>query len=254
MIEVSELTKRFGKVQALDGVSFRVEPGVTYGLLGLNGAGKTTCLRIVATVLTPDAGSVRVLGLDTVREGLAARRRMGIVSSDVRLPPRFTPRELAARTAEIFGLRRFASRFDELVASLRMEDYLDRMLGTFSTGMKQKTQLLLAFLHDAEVMLLDEPTAGLDIPSARTVRDFLRRALARERSVLVCSHHLHEVEALCQQVGILHQGRLLTGGCLHDLKARHGAATLEDVFLKVTALFEPEAAVAAAAKKGEVPV
>lgn len=250
MIEVRQLKKRFGVVQALDGVSLRVEPGVTYGLLGLNGAGKTTCLRIVATVLTPDAGSVRVLGLDTVREGLAVRRRMGIVSSDVRLPPRFTPRELAERTAEIYGLRRFAPRLDELVASLRMEDYLDRMLGTFSTGMKQKTQLLLAFLPDAAVMLLDEPTAGLDIPSARTVRDFLKRALSRERAVLICSHHLHEVEALCQQVGILHQGRLLADGRLDDLKARHGAATLEDVFLKVTGLSEPEAGVASATKRG----
>lgn len=231
MIEVIDLGKSFGEVQALRNLTFSIPPGEIFGLLGLNGAGKTTCLRILSTVLTPSTGCVRLLGEDPFVVGLSLRKKLGVLSSETHLPGRFSPLELAEMASQLYDLKDWRSHFLALAESLDMIDFTRRPVGTFSTGMKQKTALALTFLHDPPLLLLDEPTAGLDIPSARTIRDFLHARILT-KTVLICSHHLHEVEALCHRVGILHRGKLIAEGELHNLLSSLQAPSLEEAFLK----------------------
>lgn len=233
-IEVQGLGKRFGKVVAVDDVSFSVEPGEIFGFMGHNGAGKTTTLRMLLGLTRPTTGSARVLGRDVVRDTLEVRRAAGFLPASYALPPEMTARQLLHYVGAMFALPRdvVAARADALIQRFGLRDAADRALRGFSTGMTQKVGLAQALINEPRVLLLDEPTSGLD-PLGRYELVQLLRELAEERGVTIVfsSHILSDVEALCRRVAVLHQARLVACGEVGALKDAHGAATMDDLYL-----------------------
>lgn len=250
MIEARGLTKIFrdkkrGEIRAVDNVSFRVAPGQIYGLLGANGAGKTTVLRLLATMLKPTSGSASVAGLDILTQPSAVRAQVGFLAASTALYGRLTARELIAYFGRLHGLSNpeIAVRTGRLVAELDMAEFIDRRIEKFSTGMKQKTSIARTLVHDPAVMIFDEPTLGLDVMAARTIVRFIRDCRERGKTVIYSTHVMSEVEKLCDTIGIVHDGRLLDEGTLAELRARHGEQDMEEIFVKVaTAAKHPETA------------
>lgn len=239
MIEVSHLSKRFGgsgrgAVCAVDDVSFRCEPGRVYGLLGANGAGKTTLLRMLATLLKPSAGDAVVAGHGVVRSPEKVRASLGFLAAGTALYGRLTARETLAYFGRLHGLDEpgLAVRIAQLADEFDLHEFLDRRVEGFSTGMKQRTSIARTLVHDPAVIVLDEPTLGLDVMAARSIVAFVRACRGRGRTVLYSTHIMSEVEKLCDTIGILHRGRLLAEGGLDELRARFGGADLEDVFVR----------------------
>ena len=250
MIDARGLTKIFrdkkrGEIRAVDNVSFQVAPGQIYGLLGANGAGKTTVLRMLATMLKPTAGSASVADLDITTQSSAVRAQVGFLAASTALYGRLTARELIAYFGQLHGLghHEISVRTERLVAELDMGEFIDRRIEKFSTGMKQKTSIARTLVHDPAVMIFDEPTLGLDVMAARTIVRFIRDCRARGKTVVYSTHVMSEVEKLCDTIGIVHDGRLLDEGTLTELRARHGEQDMEEIFVKVaTAAKHPEAA------------
>lgn len=240
MIEARNLVKIFrdpkrGEIRAVDGISFRVQPGQIYGLLGANGAGKTTALRILATLLKPTTGSATVAGFDVVEAATEVRARVGFLAASTALYGRLTARETIAYFGRLNGLddEQIAARTQKLAAELDMADFLDRRVDKFSTGMKQKTSIARTLVHDPAVMIFDEPTLGLDVMAARTIVKFIRDCRDRGRTVIYSTHVMSEVEKLCDVIGVVHGGRLLTEGSLAELRDRHRHHDMEDIFVSV---------------------
>jgi sodium transport system ATP-binding protein len=240
MIEARHLSKVFldrkrGQVRAVDDVSFTCEPGRIYGLLGANGAGKTTTLRLLATLLSPSSGAAVIAGCDVVGQPALVRARVGFLAASTALYARLTARETIAYFGRLHGLddARIATRTAQLSAELDMDDFLDRRVDTFSTGMKQKTSIARTLVHDPEVLILDEPTLGLDVMAARGIVRFVRECRDRGKTVIYSTHIMSEVEKLCDRVGIIHGGRLLAEGTLDELRERHRESDLEEIFVKV---------------------
>ncbi|MDX2187464.1 MAG: ATP-binding cassette domain-containing protein [Opitutaceae bacterium] len=243
MITVDQLRKLFadkkrGQVVAVDSLSFSVKPGEIYGLLGPNGAGKTTALRMIATLLKPTAGKATVAGFDTVSHSSDVRRHIGFLAASTALYGRLTARETVTYFGELNDLpaARIRSQLELLVTELDMGDFLDRRVDTFSTGMKQKTSIARTLVHDPDVIILDEPTLGLDVMSARAIIAFVRRCRERGKTVIYSTHHMHEVERLCDRVGIIHESKLVCEGTVAELKTRYRSENLEDVFVLATGL------------------
>lgn len=239
MIEARQLTKVFhdrkrGEVRAVDSVSFTCHPGRIYGLLGVNGAGKTTILRMLATLLQPTSGSARVAGIDLTDNPGAVRARLGFLAASTALYGRLTARETITYFGRLHGMRpeEIARRTETLAAELRMEDFLDRRVDRFSTGMKQKTSIARTLVHDPDVIILDEPTLGLDVLAARTIVAFVRDCRDRGKTVIYSTHIMSEVEKLCDTIAVVHGGRLLAEGSHEELKQRTGASDMEQVFLR----------------------
>ncbi len=252
MIEVHHLTKTFkdkkrGVIPAVTDVSFTCQPGRIYGLLGANGAGKTTTLRMLATLLKPDSGTVKVAGHDTAAEPEKVRANVGFLAASTALYGRLTAREMITYFGELNGMTDAAikARIKVLADSLDMHEFLDRRCDKFSTGMKQKTSIARTLIHDPAVMIFDEPTLGLDVTVARAVVRFVRECRDRGKTVIYSTHVMSEVEKLCETVGIIHGGRLVTEGTLPELKARFGEQDMEEIFVKAVG---GEAALAAALK------
>jgi sodium transport system ATP-binding protein len=252
MIEARQLTKTFrdkkrGVIRAVDDVSFRVQPGMIYGLLGANGAGKTTCLRLLATLLQPTSGGATVAGHDVVAAPGQVRANVGFLAASTALYGRLTAREMIAYFGELNGLSReqIRARTAQLANDLGMHDFLDRRCDKFSTGMKQKTSIARTLIHDPAVMIFDEPTLGLDIMAARTIVQFVRDCRGRGKTVIYSTHIMSEVEKLCDVIGIIHDGRLLAEGTLAQLRARYGENDMEEIFVKAVGGHQP-AAIAAA--------
>ncbi len=238
MIDVHQLSKVFqdkkrGAIQAVDRVSFRCEPGQIFGLLGVNGAGKTTCLRMLATILQPTSGSATVAGHDLVAAPEKVRAQVGFLSTATALYDRLSAFELVRYFGRLHGLSDAVldPRIDEIFALLGMQEFRDRRCGKLSTGMKQKVSIARTLVHDPPVMIFDEPTLGLDVLSARTIVGFIRDCRARGKTVIFSSHVMSEVEKLCDQLAIIHDGRLLAEGTLAQLRERTGRADLEDIFV-----------------------
>jgi sodium transport system ATP-binding protein len=239
VIEVHTLTKEFkdkkrGVLRAVDGVSFRCEPGRIHALLGANGAGKTTTLRMLATILAPTSGTATVAGHDVVRESARVREGVGFLSTATALYGRLTAREMVEYFGRLhhLGEALLQERVDALFTRLDMHGFSDRRCDKLSTGMKQKVSIARTLVHDPAVMIFDEPTLGLDVMSARTIVGFIRDCRDKGKTVLFSSHVMSEVEKLCDFVGIIHQGRLLAEGTPVELKARHGVPDLEEVFVR----------------------
>jgi len=235
-VAVDSLTKNFGATAAVAELSFQVVPGEIYGLLGPNGAGKTTTLRILAGILLPTHGRVRVVGLDVAQEPLAVRQRLGFLTNTTGLYPRLTGRELLGYFARLHGLDpdAAAARIATLAGALQLAPFFDRRCEALSTGERQRLSIARAVLHDPAVLVLDEPTAGLDVLASRFLRDFVRAERDRGKAVVFSTHYLAEAELLCDRIGLLHRGRLLAEGTPPALRAAAGdAPSLEEAFLRL---------------------
>ena len=235
-IELRSLTKRFGSIVAVDGISLSVRRGDIFGFMGHNGAGKTTTLRMLLGLTRPTAGSARVLGLDATRVPIEIRRVTGYLPASYALPPDMTARRFLEYVGAMFALPRdvVAARVDDLLRRFDLGGVADRSLRGFSTGMTQKVGLAQALIAEPQLLLLDEPTSGLD-PLGRHDLLELLRSLARDRgtTVVFSSHILSDVEALCSRVAIMHAARLVACGDVAALKEEHRARTMDDLYLAV---------------------
>ncbi len=233
MIEVHDLKKSFGEVEALRGVSFRAEDGKVTGLLGPNGAGKTTTLRVLYTILKPESGQAFVDGLDVCDRPLDVRARVGVLPEGHGLYPRLTARENIRYYGELHGLNGadLTRRINRLLNLLEMEDIADRRTEGFSTGERVKVSIARALVHDPRNILLDEPTAGLDVMSTRAMRRFIRQLRDEGRCVLLSSHIMQEVAVLCDRIVVIAKGMVVASGTPEELRMRTGKEDLEDAFV-----------------------
>jgi sodium transport system ATP-binding protein len=240
MIEARSLSKHFqdkkrGQIRAVDNVSFTCQPGQIYGLLGANGAGKTTTLRMLATILEPTDGTAVVCGYDVVEQPEKVRANVGFLSTATALYPRLSAQELVEYFGRLNGLDEatLKKRVDDIFNRLDMNSFRDRRCDKLSTGMKQKTSIARTLVHDPPVMIFDEPTLGLDVMTARTITAFIRECRDRGKTVIFSTHVMSEVEKLCDTIGIIHDGKLLTEGPLPQLRNKYAENDLEEIFVKV---------------------
>lgn len=234
VIQVENLTKQFKKIKAVDSISFSVDNGEIVGLLGENGAGKTTTLRMLATMLKITSGNAKINGYDIEKEAGKVRGEIGILfGGEVGLYDRLTARENIKYFAELNGMsdEEISTSISKLVDVLEMGDYIDRRVGKFSRGMKQKVAIARAIVHNPSVMLFDEPTAGLDVSAARIVQDFIIKCKEEKRAIIFSSHSMQEVERLCDRVVIIHKGKILEQGTIEELKVKYNNTNLEEVFM-----------------------
>ena len=246
MIRLDQLSKRYGALQALDSVSLEVPAGCLYGLLGPNGAGKTTCLRILCTLLSPDAGQVSIAGINALIDPRAAREQLGYVAQEVAIDKILTGRELLQLQASLYHLDPAAGRhrIDELTQLLGMAEWLDRRCGTYSGGMRRRLDLACGLLHSPAVLVLDEPTVGLDIESRAALWQVLQELRDAGTTVLLSSHYLEEVDALADRLAILDGGKVIAEGTPDGLKQELGG---DRVTLRVKEFATPQEAQAAQA-------
>lgn len=235
MIEARNLGRTFDGVQAVKDVSFRAEDGRITGLLGPNGAGKTTTLRMLYALLKPDRGSVSIDGIDTQQDPLGARRRLGVLPDSRGLYKRLTARENIEYFGRLQGLDEptLKARTDALVAALDLRDIEHRRTEGFSQGQRVKTAIARGLVHEPQNILLDEPTNGLDVMATRALREFLRRLRGEGRCVVLSSHIMQEVAALCDRIIVVSAGRVVAEGTVDELREQTGESSLEDVFVKV---------------------
>jgi sodium transport system ATP-binding protein len=233
-LSAEALSKSFGDVSAVQDVSLEVRAGEVVGLLGPNGAGKTTILRMIAGILTPDSGKVLIDGIDIAQEPLAAKQKIGFHSGDTQLYQRLNPREALTYFGRLYGMteQRIRERVEQLVGQLEMTSFADRPCSTLSSGQKQRANIARAFLHEPELLILDEPTNALDIVSGQFIVEAIRREKAAGRAVLFSTHIMGEAEYLCDRIALLHKGRLVDQGTLPELLERSGCLNLTDAFLK----------------------
>ena len=233
-IAVRDLAKRFGKVEAVRGVTFDVRAGTTTALLGGNGAGKTTTLSMLLGVLLPTAGSIHVLGCDMLRERHRALPRMNFTSPYVDLPKRLTVRENLRVFADLYGVDRPSLRIDELAAELDLSALLKRPYGQLSAGQRTRVSLAKSLLNRPEALLLDEPTASLDPDIGDRMRSYLEDYQRRSGcTMLLASHNMNEVERMCSDVIMLRAGSVVDQGSPAELIERYGRETMEEVFLDI---------------------
>ena len=233
-VAIEDLVKSFGDTVAVAGLSLSVAPGEIYGLLGPNGAGKTTTLRVLAGILTPTSGRVQVAGIEVGTGSREAKRRLGFLTGTTGLYARLTARELLTYFGRLHGMsaQRVRERVDWIARTLDFAGLLDQRCETLSSGGRQRVSVARAVLHDPPVLILDEPTVGLDVLATRFLRDFVRAERERGKAVVYSTHYLAEAELICDRIGLLHRGRMLAEGTPAALRAAAGNATsLEEAFL-----------------------
>ena len=242
MIEVENLTKSFPGpkrtvVKAVDGLTFSAKAGEIFGLLGPNGAGKTTTLRMLCTVLRPTGGSAKVAGYDVQTQPAEVRRHIGFLSANTGVYERMTAWELVFYYGRLHEMPdgELHNRIDELFETLQMQSFRDTPGGKMSTGMKQKVSIARALIHDPPVLILDEPTAGLDVLVQRSVLESIAALKGQGKCVIFSTHIMREVEKLCDRVAIMHKGNILDLGTLDELRDRHGEPDVEELFFKLMA-------------------
>ena len=235
MIEAEGLVKHFGPVRAVRSVTLRAEDGRITGLLGPNGAGKSTTLRMLYTVLRPDAGDARIDGVSVVTAPLEARRRMGVLPHNAGIYPNLTARENILYYGALHGMECTdrEARAEELIELLEMRDFADRRAKGYSQGQRLKTALGRALVHRPRNVILDEPTNGLDVMAVRNLRALLQRLRTAGHCVLFSSHVMQEVAALCDSVVVIASGRVAASGSLDDLRALTGQQDLEEAFVRL---------------------
>jgi len=235
LIRCEALSKKFGKFTAVDQVSFEVADGEVFGLLGPNGAGKTTTMRLLSTVLRPTSGTASVAGHDLLRESQKVRASIGVLPEDAGLYDRLTPREHLVYYGRLHGMTEdlLAKRSDELLEIMDLADRADAKVGEFSKGMRQKVALLRAFVHDPLVLLLDEPTAGLDVMSARSIHAFVERFRKEGKAIMISTHNMTEAQKLCGRIAIIDHARIVAIGTVKELQARTSQRDLESIFVQL---------------------
>ena len=246
MIQIERLTKVFpnpdgSEKTAVDQVSFEVRPGEIYGLLGPNGAGKTTTLRMVSGLLRPTSGTVRIGDHDVTMHPDLVKRNIGYLTANTGLYMRLTPLEVLEYFATLYDIPRpvARARIKQLVEWLGMGEYLKLRCGALSTGQKQRTNIARALIADPPILVLDEPTLGLDVLSNRLILEFIRTQAEAGKAVLLSTHALDEIDTMCRRMGLIHNGRLIAEGELERLKEQTGCRRLSEVFLQLVGANEP---------------
>ncbi|MFN0199274.1 MAG: ABC transporter ATP-binding protein [Planctomycetaceae bacterium] len=237
MIRVHQLTKQFTTSQqpilAVDGISFDVRKGEVFGLLGPNGAGKTTTLRMILGMLPPTSGYAEIDGVRTDLKNGELKQRIGLVSASANLYQWLTPRETLLYFADLYSVHPAEAKesVERLSQRFGLETFIDRRCSVLSTGQKQRVQLARALIHDPPVMLMDEPTRGLDVIGTQGIFEFIGHLRDVGKAVIVCTHRLDEAEKLCDRFGLLHQGKMVIDGTLAVLRAQTGQSSLMQMFL-----------------------
>ncbi len=237
MLIAHSLTKLFpldrGEVCAVNDLSFSIAGGEVYGLLGPNGAGKTTTLRMILGLLEPDSGYAEVDGVRTADDPIEVKSRLGFVSASDGVYPWLSVREMLLYFADLYGVppKLARERTESLSELLQIQPLLDRRAGSLSTGQRQRVTLVRGLIHDPPVMLLDEPTRGLDVVGVQTIFHYIEHLRSVGKAVVVCTHRLDEAERLCDRFGLLHRGELKHQGTLADLRASTGREHLVDMFV-----------------------
>ena len=238
MISLKHLTKKYDKFVAVDDLSLEVRSGELFGFLGPNGAGKTTTIKMMCGLLRPTSGTIEIAGFDIQKEPLRAKAVLGLVPDTPVLYKKLTGREFVRFVGELYSVdpRSMAKRVDHLLNLLDMTRNADDIIETYSHGMKQKTSLMAALVHDPKVVVLDEPTVGLDPRSAKVVKDVLKALCTMGKTVFMSTHILEIAERVCDRVGIINKGKLVALGSIAELRSRssEGGASLEDIFLELT--------------------
>jgi sodium transport system ATP-binding protein len=236
MLTLNNVVKKFKKTTVVNNLTFSVNPGEIVGLLGENGAGKTTTLRMISTMLQITSGEISVNDIDVKKNPEEVRKNIGILfGGDVGLYDRLSGRENIRYFANLYGIndKDANKRIDELAESFNMRDYIDKPVGKYSRGMKQKISIARAIVHNPSVMLFDEPTTGLDVSAAKIVQDFILQCKSKNKTILFSSHSIKEVEKLCDRVVIINKGNLLEDCTLAKLKEKYNNEDVEEIFLDI---------------------
>jgi ABC-2 type transport system ATP-binding protein len=238
LIETQALVKRYGDKVAVNNVSLEVQAGEVFGFLGPNGAGKTTTIKMIVGLLRPTSGTIRVAGYDVQTQPLLAKAASGYVPDTPNLYAKLTGRELLRFVGDLYSLdrQRLAQRTEELLRVLDLNEAADQTIDSYSHGMQQKASLAAALMHDPKVLVLDEPTVGLDPKSARLIKDILRQMAERGTAVFLSTHILEIAERMCDRIGIINKGELVAVGTMNELRSlgKAGETSLEDIFLGLT--------------------
>jgi ABC-2 type transport system ATP-binding protein len=237
LIETEHLVKSYGDKLAVDDVTFQVYSGEIFGFLGPNGAGKTTTIKTIVGLLRPTSGTVKVAGHDVVLDPVHAKAVSGYVPDEPNLYAKLTGRELLRFVGDLYGLEptQAARRSEELLRLFGLIEAADETTDSYSHGMKQKTSLAAALVRDPKVLVLDEPTVGLDPKSARLIKDILRQLAERGAAVMLSTHILEIAQNMCDRIGIINKGKLVAAGTMDELRALgQGESSLEDIFLSLT--------------------
>ncbi|MFV0393825.1 MAG: ATP-binding cassette domain-containing protein [Coprobacillaceae bacterium] len=236
MLKVEKLAKSFKKVNAVSPLSFEVKEGEIVGLLGENGAGKTTTLRMVATMLKPTSGDAFVGGHSILKDPKNVRKNIGILfGGDVALYDRLTGKENMLYFAKLNGMKddEALQAVNEIAKDLEMKEYMNRPVGKYSRGMKQKVSLARSIVHKPRLMLFDEPSTGLDVLSTKLIHDFILKCKKENKAIIFSSHNMYEIEKLCDRLIIIHKGEFIDSGSVEELKLKYGKETLEEVFINL---------------------
>jgi len=238
MIELIGLTKRYGSFTAVNGVDLTVPRGELFGFLGPNGAGKTTTLRMIAGILRPTSGTVRIAGIDVATDPVGAKSVLGFIPDRPFIYEKLTGSEFLRFVAGLFGQdgASVEHRSRELLAVFDLEDWRDELVESYSHGMRQKLIIASAFVHRPDVIVVDEPMVGLDPRAARTLKDLFREYTHRGHTIMMSTHTLEVAETMCDRIAIMHSGRIRACGTMDELRADAvaGAEGLEDIFLRLT--------------------
>jgi ABC-2 type transport system ATP-binding protein len=238
LIETQALVKRYGDKPAVNNVSFAVQAGEVFGFLGPNGAGKTTTIKMIVGLLQPTSGTVRVAGYDVQTQPLQAKAISGYVPDTPNLYAKLSGRELLSFVGDLYNLDRARAnqRAEELLHILGLDEAANNTIDSYSHGMQQKASLAAALMHDPKVLVLDEPTVGLDPKSARLIKDILRQMADRGAAVFLSTHILEIAERMCDRIGIINKGELVAVGTMDQLRSlgKAGEVSLEDIFLSLT--------------------
>ena len=237
MIEVAELSRSFGSIKAVEDLNLNIF-GEIFGFLGPNGAGKTTAIKMMTGLLKPDKGEIRLMGLDLQREPLKAKKVFGLVLEEPFLYSRLTPREFLFLVGGLYGMEKkdIRNRMSHLLQIFAMENYADKLISSLSRGTRQKVALSGALIHNPSILFLDEPLSGVDPQSVYSFKEELGKIARRGGSIVMATHILEVAQTLCDRVGIINKGKLLTCGNMEELQkeAETSSKNLEDIFLKLT--------------------
>ncbi len=240
MIKTHNLTKIFqdkkrGKIVAVNDVSIQCRPGRIFGLLGLNGAGKTTLMRLLATSLKPTSGTAEVNGNDILTQPEKVKANIGFLSGDTGLYPRLTAEEIVRYFARLNGMKeeKIDQRINEIFERFDMNGFKNRKIDKLSQGMKQKVSIARTVVHDPDVLILDEPTLGLDVITSRNIIEFVKDSQKRNKCVMFSTHIMHEAEKLCDDIAIIHKGKILDVATLEEYRKKTNITDLDNIFVKI---------------------